>query len=183
MSDDALDQAQLLRLWAGWKLPAYASGLASDGAPHAKPPKVSGHSLFETIEQSGIPDDQTYIVWRGERTFVILNVFPYTSGHLMVLPLHASVALDDLDDQTFDELWRTVRTASSVLRKSLRPQGLNIGINEGAAGGGSEPDHLHVHVVPRWSSDTNFMSAVAETRVLPQTLRDTWEQLSNAWPQ
>ncbi len=177
-----LDSVGLQRLWAGWKLPAYARGVGADGRPHADLPPADGRSLFETIEQSHLPDEQTYIVWRGPRTFVILNVFPYTSGHVMVLPLIARPSLADLDDATHDELWRTVRTASSAVRTAFGPQGLNIGINEGAAGGGSEPDHLHVHVVPRWSADTNFMTAVAETRVLSQTLRDTWQQLRAIWP-
>ncbi len=174
--------ADLHRLWAGWKLAAWGSGLGADGQPHADLPRADGQSLFETIEQSGLPDNQTYIVWRGLRTFVILNVFPYTSGHLMVLPLKAAPSMHDLDDETFAELWRTVRTASGVLHEAFRPQGLNIGINEGTAGGGSEPDHLHVHLVPRWSADTNFMTAIAGTRVLPQTLEDTWHKVQAVWP-
>lgn len=174
--------ADLDRLWAGWKLATFGSGNGADGQPLLEPARRVGASLFETIEQSGLPDEQTYIVWRGERTFCVLNVFPYTSGHLMVLPLAKAAAIDELDRPTYDELWHTVRLASHALRVAFQPQGLNIGINEGAAGGGSEPDHLHVHVVPRWNADTNFMTAVAETRVLPMTLSDTWARLREAWP-
>lgn len=182
MSSADFDQVRMLRLWAGWKAAAWGTANAADGLAHADLDPVPGKSLFETIEQSGLPDDQTYVLWRGERTFAILNVFPYTTGHLMVLPTKACPHLDDLDDDTYDELWRSVRMASRAVKDAYRPQGLNIGVNEGAAGGGSEPDHLHVHVVPRWSADTNFMTAVFEVRVLPQTLADTWRQLQEAWP-
>jgi diadenosine tetraphosphate (Ap4A) HIT family hydrolase len=182
VSAGELDQAGLVRLWAGWKRAAHGSSFGSDGLPHADLGRLPGKSLFETIEQSGLPDEQTYVVWRGPRTFVILNVFPYTNGHLMILPLRACPHLDDLDDDTYAELWRTVRDASRAVKTALGPQGLNVGVNEGMAGGGSEPDHLHVHVVPRWSADTNFMTAIAEVRVLPQTLGDTWRQLRQAWP-
>ncbi len=175
--------ADLDRLWAGWKLASFGTGNAADGQPLNEPARVAGRSLFESIEQSGLPDDQTYVVWRGERTFCVLNVFPYTSGHCMVLPRAKAAEIDALDAPTHDELWRTVRLASHAVKVAFRPQGLNIGINEGSAGGGSEPDHLHVHVVPRWDADTNFMTAVAETRVLPMTLRDTWSRLREAWPE
>ena len=183
MSGREIDQAYLLRLWAGWKLPAYSSGVGADGRPHADLPRARGKSLFETIEQSGLPDEQTYVLWRGARTFAILNVFPYTSGHLMVLPLVAAASIHDLDEGTHTELWQSVRTACRAVEDAFGPQGMNVGINEGTAGGGSVPDHLHVHVVPRWSADTNFMTAVAETRVLPETLADTWRRLRSAWPE
>jgi diadenosine tetraphosphate (Ap4A) HIT family hydrolase len=175
-------RAELHRLWAGWKLGTYGTGLGADGQPHANLPRGDGLSLFETIERSGLSDDVTYVVWRGVNTFVILNVFPYTSGHVMVLPTVARPSIHDLDDVVHDELWRTVRLASRAIQDAFRPQGMNIGINEGMAGGGSEPDHLHVHVVPRWTADTNFMTATGSTRVLPQTLRDTWANLVAAWP-
>lgn len=182
MAESSSPQAHLHRLWAGWKLAAWGTGFGADGHPVADLQPVDGLSLFETIEQSGLPDDITYIVWRGRRTFVILNVFPYTSGHLMVLPLVAHRSLHDLDDETYDDLWRTVRTACRAMNSAFAPQGLNVGVNEGSAGGGSEPDHLHVHVVPRWDADTNFMTAIAETRVLPQSLRDSWQRLRDVWP-
>ncbi len=174
--------AELDHLWAGWKRAAFGTGNAADGRPLEEPARAAGTSLFESIEQSGLPDDKTYIVWRGERTFCILNVFPYTSGHCMVLPIRKIATLADLDEATYDELWRSVRMASAAIRTAFRPEGLNVGINEGSAGGGSEPDHLHVHVVPRWNADTNFMTAVAETRILPVSLYDTWKQLREAWP-
>ncbi len=166
---------------SGWRVANWPDK-GGDGLPHANLPREEGKSLFESLEQSDLPDDQTYIVWRGERTFVILNVFPYTSGHVMVLPRVATPSLIDLDDDVHDELWRTVRTTMGVVKAAFRPQGMNVGINEGEAGGGSVPSHLHVHVVPRWNADTNFMTTTAEARVLPMSLRDTWQRLRDAWP-
>ena len=169
------------RLWAGWRMTA-AAGYGSDGVPHLDLPRADGLSLFEAIEQSGHPDDETYVVWRGPTTFAVLNVFPYTTGHLMVLPTKAVASMESLDDHVFDELWRSVRDAVVAVKISLRPEGVNVGINDGEAGGGSVPDHLHVHVVPRWAADTNFMTTTANARVLPIPLAETWRALRDAWP-
>ncbi|MEZ5342344.1 MAG: HIT domain-containing protein [Acidimicrobiales bacterium] len=173
--------SSLDQLWAGWKLANYPER-GGDGLRHANVAPVDGRSLFERIEQSGLADDQTYIVWRGASTFAILNVFPYTSGHVMVLPLVAHRSVLDLADDLYDELWRAVRAATTAVNRAFNPAGVNIGVNEGTAGGGSVPEHLHVHVVPRWSADTNFMTTTANTRVLPQTLQESWAKLRDAWP-
>lgn len=169
------------RIRAGWKLTHWPL-MGADGLPHASLDKVEGKTLFETIEQSGLPDNETYVVWRGERTFVLLNVFPYTSGHLMVLPTRPVESTLDLDTATHTELWETVRAATAAVMKAFSPHGINVGVNLGEAGGGSQPEHLHVHVVPRWNADTNFMTTVAEVRVLPMTLVDSWQRLRDAWP-
>ncbi len=166
---------------AGWRI-GKGPGIGGDDRPHVDLDPVDGVSLFEAIERSGRPDEETYILARRPRTFAILNVFPYTSGHVLVLPLRAVPTLADLDDATYDELWRVVREASSAVRAALSPEGMNIGVNEGAAGGGSVPDHLHVHVVPRWRADTNFMTTAANARVLPVTLADTWAAIRAHWP-
>ncbi|MCP3987667.1 MAG: HIT domain-containing protein [Actinomycetia bacterium] len=168
-------------LHAGWRI-GQPPGVGSDGLPHADLTPEPGKSLFETIEQSGLPDEQTYVLRRKSKTFALLNVYPYTSGHLMVLPIRAVASIDDLDDETYHQLWTLVREATSAARTAFAPQGLNIGLNEGVAGGGSVPDHLHVHVVPRWSADTNFMTTISDARILPVTLATTWEQLRHAWP-
>jgi diadenosine tetraphosphate (Ap4A) HIT family hydrolase len=169
-------------LFAGWRM-SQPAGVGADGQPHVDPVQAPGQSLFEAIEQSGRPDAETYILARRSRTFAILNVFPYTNGHVMVLPLRAAASLDDLDEETYRELWSLVRDASRAVKAAFHPQGLNIGINEGQAGGGSHPDHLHVHVVPRWSADTNFMTTVADARVLPMSLGQSWAELRAAWPE
>jgi diadenosine tetraphosphate (Ap4A) HIT family hydrolase len=170
------------RVWAGWRL-APLEGRSVDGQPTARPlDPVVGLSLFETIEQADLPDEETYVLWRGTRVFALLNVYPYTSGHLMVLPRRAVPSLEDLEPDEHAELWEVVRDAVVAAKAAFRPDGMNVGINLGTAGGGSVPGHLHVHVVPRWSADTNFMTTVAEVRVLPQSLSDSWRRLRDAWP-
>ncbi len=168
-------------LWSGWRL-GQPDGLGSDGLPHANLKPQPGLSLFETIERSGLPDEQTYILKRWDNTFAILNVYPYNPGHVMVLPLDAVPSITDLSDLVFHELWASVRQMTEIVKKVYLPAGLNVGVNEGLAGGGSQRDHLHVHVVPRWSSDTNFMSTVSDARILPETLRSSWERLRAACP-
>lgn len=177
------DAAGLSRLWAPWKLSQAGTDRGGDGRPHANVGRRDGQSLFESIEQSGLPDAETYIVWRGPRTFCILNVFPYTSGHVMVLPRQRVATIEGLDAETSIELWRAVGAAAAAVNAAFSPHGLNIGMNVGAAGGASEPDHLHVHVVPRFHADTNFMTSLAETRVLPMTLSETWRRVREAWPE
>ena len=168
-------------LHAGWRM-SQPPGVGGDGRPHADIAPVDGQSLFEAIEQADRPDSETYILARRPLTFAILNVFPYTPGHLMVLPRRAAPSVVDLDPDTYRELWELVLEATVAMKAALRPQGINIGLNEGTAGGGSVPDHLHVHVVPRWSADTNFMTTVADARVLPVSLASAWELLRHNWP-
>lgn len=169
----------LARLWAGWRT-AYLDRLTQH---HEElEPDASGRSLFERILHSGRPDDETFILWRGERCFAVLNAYPYGSGHLMVLPQVAAPDLGDLDDDTAAELWVGVRAAVAAIRAAYRPDGVNVGINLGAGAGAGVPDHLHVHCLPRWSGDTNFMTTVAETRVLPEPLAESFRKLREAWP-
>ena len=159
----------LERLWAGWRgeYVATATGATQDGEA----------CVFCRILDSGEPDDRTHILWRDQRTFTILNAYPYTSGHLMVMPLRHVGELAELDDDESDELFRGVRRAAAAIEAAYRPEGMNIGLNLGKAGGAGVPGHLHVHVVPRWAGDTNFMTSVAETRVLPEALDATWKRL------
>lgn len=165
------------RLWAGWRIPY----ILADHDERAKG-TIPGLSLFEGIEQSGLGDETTYILWRGDRCFALLNAYPYTSGHLMVLPKVAHANLEDLDDETYDELFRGVRMGVKAVKAAYDPQGVNVGINLGHASGAGVPDHLHVHVLPRWAADTNFMTSVAEARVLPESLADVWRRLQATWP-
>jgi ATP adenylyltransferase len=139
-------------------------------------------SLFEAIEQSGLPDEEAFVLWRGEHCFALLNAFPYTSGHLMVLPKRAVAELEDLAPEEQGELWTAVRDAVVALKTAYRPEGLNIGLNLGIAAGAGIPGHLHVHVLPRWKGDTNFTTTVAELRVLPEALSVSWRKLVAAWP-
>ncbi len=127
-------------------------------------------------------DDESHILWRSARCFAVLNAYPYGSGHLMVLPNRAVGDLDGLDEDESSELWAGVQQAVRAIRAAYRPDGVNVGMNLGAGAGAGVPDHLHVHCLPRWSADTNFMTAIAEARVLPEPLDVTWQKLIQAWP-
>jgi ATP adenylyltransferase len=169
----------LARLWAGWRT-TYIERVTTDAAEVR--PDGAGRSLFERILYSGMPDDESFILWRGERCFAVLNAYPYGSGHLMVLPQRAVVDLTDLDDDEAAELWLGVRDSVTAIRAAYRPDGVNVGMNLGAGAGAGVPDHLHVHCLPRWSGDTNFMTTLAETRILPEPLAVSFEKLRAVWP-
>jgi ATP adenylyltransferase len=126
-------------------------------------------------------DAAFHVVARGRHCFVILNAFPYNNGHVMVLPYEHTADLVALPTAAAQELTAMTRTAVATLGRSMHPTGFNIGMNLGEVAGAGIADHLHMHVVPRWSGDTNFMSVVGETRLIPQSLADTWEMLRGAW--
>ena len=169
----------LAHLWAGWRT-TYIERITGDAAEVR--PDATGRSLFERILTSGLPDEESHVVWRGVRCAALLNAYPYGSGHLLVLPTRAVAQLEDLEPDESAELWEAVRTAVAAIRRAYRPDGVNVGINLGAGAGAGVPDHLHVHCLPRWAADTNFMTAIAETRVLPEPLAVTHTKLRAAWP-
>ncbi len=119
---------------------------------------------------------------RGETCFAMLNVYPYTSGHTMVLPLRPVGRLGDLSEVEHAELWSMVRDAVAAIEAAYGPGGVNVGLNQGRAAGAGIPEHLHVHCVARWSGDTNFMTAAAGIRVLPEALVESWSKLRENWP-
>jgi diadenosine tetraphosphate (Ap4A) HIT family hydrolase len=162
------------RLWAGWRSSYVAA--AGNGA------LVGEGSIFRRILDSGLPDEETHVVWRGPTCFAILNAFPYTSGHMLVMPYREVGEIEDLTAAEAAELWGAVRDAVVALKAAYQPQGVNVGLNLGEAAGAGIPSHLHVHVLPRWNADSNFMTAVAEVRVLPEALGETWRKLRDAWP-
>ena len=163
------------RLWAGWRGEYIEAVTGPDSEVHTG-------SVFTRILASGLPDEETYIVWRGERCFAILNRYPYSSGHVLVMPYREVADLEGLEAEESAELWSGVTASATAVRAAYRPDGLNIGLNLGEAAGAGVPSHLHVHVLPRWSADSNFMTSVAETRVLPEALPVTWEKLRATWP-
>jgi ATP adenylyltransferase len=163
------------RLWAGWRseyLEEVTAGVDAD----------QPGSVFTRILASGLPDEQTHIVWRGAHTFVILNRYPYTSGHVLLMPYREVGDLDELTAEEHTELFATLVACVAAIKAAYSPQGVNVGFNLGEAAGAGVPDHVHCHVLPRWNADSNFMTAVAETRVLPESLDRTWEKLRAAWP-
>jgi ATP adenylyltransferase len=123
------------------------------------------------------PDEASLVLGRAERTYVILNLYPYTTGHLMIVPYAHVAALNELDDATSFEMMASARHACAVLDEVYHPHGLNIGLNLGKAAGAGIQEHLHMHVVPRWHGDANFMSVVGETRVIPEDLSTTFAKL------
>ena len=130
------------------------------------------------------PDNpENLIVRRGQRAFVILNRYPYTSGHLLIVPYEHQPTLDLLDIETRSELMEMVNEGIQVLESVYKPQGYNVGINIGELAGAGITGHIHMHVVPRWGGDTNFMSSLGNTRVLPESLEDSYRRLAEAWKQ
>jgi ATP adenylyltransferase len=130
----------------------------------------------------GLSDEDALIVHRGEHAFVLLNLFPYNSGHLLVCPYRHVALLDEATDEETREITALTQTAMRVLRADSNCDGFNIGLNQGRVAGAGVADHLHQHVVPRWASDANFFPIVAQTKALPVLLGDTREALARAWP-
>ena len=157
------------RLWAPWR-----------NAYVAAPKQVTAGCLF--CEKLLEGDDATnFIVLRGERVFVMLNAFPYTNGHLMIVPYEHQGDLAAVPLPTLDEMMAVVQRSMRVLRLTMRPSGFNVGMNLGAPAGAGIVDHLHLHVVPRWVGDTNFMPVVADAHVLSQSLAASYDLLSAAF--
>jgi ATP adenylyltransferase len=165
------------RIWSGWRA-AYVAD-----APSRQDEADLRGSVFTQLLESGAPDDETYIVHRGELVFAIVNIHPYTSGHVLVLPYREVADLSDLTPDETAELWATVTRTVDVVRTTYAPDGINVGLNLGRAAGGSVPTHLHVHVVPRWTGDSNFMSAIANAQTLPESLDASARRLSAAFGQ
>lgn len=126
---------------------------------------------------------ENLIAFRGECSYVILNRYPYTSGHLMVVPFEHKASLEELNAETRAEMMELTSRSMTVLRNIYNPQAFNMGANIGEAAGAGVKEHVHIHIVPRWVGDTNFMSAVGETRVLPEALEDTYERVRKGFQQ
>jgi ATP adenylyltransferase len=153
------------RLWTPWRM-AYVT---STGDAQA--------CVFCAARQCDALADDSLVVHRGTTCFVVLNLFPYNNGHLMVVPDRHLASLDALNAEERAELIDLTRRSEVALTEAYRPHGLNVGINLGKAAGAGVVDHLHVHVVPRWNGDTNFMTVVGETRVLPEALEQSVARL------
>ena len=164
----------LERMWAGWRS-AYVSSVAN--AP------ADDHDGCVLCRLVGADDDAAALVLeRTATTITVMNLYPYASGHLMVAPLRHEPDLDGLDDAEAADLIAAQRRALRAVRRAYGPDGVNLGVNLGRAAGAGVPGHLHVHVVPRWFGDTNFMTAVGEVRVMPEDLATGYGRLRDAWP-
>jgi len=156
------------RIWSPWRMKYIQNSKSADECP-----------FCEALEKPD-PADQ-FLLFRGEKAFVILNRYPYTTGHLLILPLEHKENMADLDPETRTEMMELINHALVVLDQIYHPEGYNVGLNMGEAAGAGIPKHLHWHIVPRWVGDTNYMTAVGEVRVLPETLEDTYQKIFSAW--
>ena len=150
-------------LWAPWRM-EYVAGQRSAGCV-----------LCAAAEQE--PHEDNYVLYRGQHNFIVLNAFPYNSGHLMVVPYEHTSRLTELSPTHIGEMMQLVQTCIRALREGLKVDGVNLGMNIGQAAGAGIDDHIHLHIVPRWLGDTNFMTTVAGTRVVPEELAQSAAQL------
>ncbi len=133
---------------------------------------VRDPSLFTRLAQSSA-DEENYVLGRGRTCYAVLNAYPYSAGHLMVVPYRQTADWNELDDSELLELMQWVRRCQNALKRAMQPEGFNIGVNVGRVAGAGIVEHLHIHVVPRWTGDVNFMPVIAGTTVVPEALRET----------
>lgn len=157
------------RMTTPWRRKYIEGHIKEDGC-------VFCNALAKTEDNS-----KNLIVHRGQRAFVIVNLFPYTNGHLMVAPMDHKASLELLDSETRAEMMELSSQAIVILKNIYHPQAFNVGANIGKAAGAGVPDHVHMHIVPRWAGDSNFMSVLGETRVLPETIDETYERVKEGW--
>ena len=157
-------QSPMKQLWSPWRMEYIENNNKEDGC-------VFCIALAKTDSAENL------IAFRGVYSFVILNRFPYTSGHLMVIPFEHKSNLEELDAVTRAEMMELTSRCTTVLNTVYKPQGFNVGVNIGEAAGAGVVGHVHIHIVPRWRGDTNFMSSVGETRVLPEALEETYKRV------
>ncbi|HSG42392.1 MAG TPA: HIT domain-containing protein [Anaerolineales bacterium] len=155
-------------LWSPWRMKYLEGNKKEEGCVFCKAQEM--------------PDSaENLIAYRSERAYVILNRYPYTSGHLLVNPYQHVTTLEELDSDTRAEMMELASRCTTVLKSIYKPQGFNVGVNMGAAAGAGVPEHIHLHVVPRWSGDTTFMTTLGKTRVLPEELETTYERIKHGF--
>lgn len=155
-------------MWSPWRMAYIAAGKE----PGPEPPACVFCDLPAQAD-----DARSYILYRGDRAYVIMNLYPYNNGHLMTVPYAHVDSLTALDAATLTEMMQLTQRAQAVLQDAMRPQGFNLGMNQGRAAGAGIADHVHMHIVPRWVGDTNFMPVLGDTRVMPQHLDETYRLL------
>ena len=152
-------------IWAPWRI------------EYIQREKAEGCILCDKPSQSS--DAQNYILYRGDKNFIIMNTYPYNPGHLMIAPYRHIANLEQLTDEELHEHFEIVSRSIKILRQVFNPGGFNIGINMGKVAGAGIDDHFHTHIVPRWQGDTNFMPVISDVRVLPEALAETYEKLKD----
>ena len=156
------------QIWAPWRL-AFIE-------------QVSGDSGCIFCEKPALRQDgKTFILWRGRHSYVLMNIYPYNNGHLLIAPYRHIAAIEDLPETILLDMLRLLQRSIKAIRKAYAPEGFNIGVNQGKVAGAGIEHHIHLHVVPRWSADTNFMPLLGETRVLPQHLKASYARLKAAF--
>lgn len=177
MTDEIIDRGvgdpdRLARLWTPYRMNYIIESPKSGGSKGSSQP-------FTDIPM--MSDEDGLVVARGELVYVVLNLYPYNPGHLMVVPYRRVSELEDLTVDESAELMALTQKAIRVIKAVSRPDAFNVGLNLGKSAGGSLADHLHMHVVPRWSGDANFITVVGQTKMIPQLLRDTRALLAEEW--
>jgi ATP adenylyltransferase len=157
------------RLWSPWRYQYITSGGAADSA--------SPSCVLCEIRGDPNKDETNFVVHRASQTYVVLNIFPYISGHLLIVPYEHVGDLDAASKQATDELMDLTKRAQTALREAYKPAGFNIGMNLGRSAGAGIVDHIHIHIMPRWTGDTNFMSTISQTRVISEDLATTYRKL------
>ena len=156
------------RLWAPWRM-QYIGGEQKPGC------------LFDRVIANPDDEDAQLVVWRPPGAIVLLNKFPYNPGHAMVAPHAHKASIEDLDDVESADVMRALRRTITVLRQAMNPDGFNVGVNIGRAAGAGIPDHVHFHVVPRWTGDTNFMAVIDNVKIINEALEQTAAKLRQAF--
>jgi ATP adenylyltransferase len=160
-------------LWSPWRYEYITSG----GSEHGQ----SGACVFCEIQRSPERDESNFVLHRASLNFVVLNIYPYISGHLLIVPFEHVAELDGAAKETTDELMDLTKRCQTALREVYQPAGFNVGMNLGRAAGAGIVDHIHVHIMPRWPGDTNFISTVGDTRVIPEDLSTTYRKLKEGF--
>ncbi len=157
-------------IWAPWRM-VYLDALRES----------QSECFFCDYRDEPEHDEKNCVLVRGQKVFSMLNLFPYTGGHALVAPYEHVGGLEDIDDETYGELMTMVRRLQATIARAIYPDGFNIGFNLGRCAGAGIPGHLHAHIVPRWSGDTNFMPVLGDVHVIPEFLQQTRERILNAW--
>jgi ATP adenylyltransferase len=159
-------------LWSPWRS-AYINSSESEKAAGSE----SSGCVFCGILNSPVSDEEKFILYRAGHNFIILNKYPYVSGHLMIVPFAHLADLDSAAKEITDEMMDLAKLCQSAIREAYRPNGFNMGMNFGKAAGAGVAEHFHLHILPRWIGDVNFMTSVGETRTIPEDLKTTYEKL------